>query len=163
MQIGCFTAEQLLDLRKSFPDKLFFGIDINNSAVLYVNDLIEKNNIINLNVINSSVVNLSKSIHSQNCVTFSFACLMYIDSNNIEAAILNIYRITRKYIVIIEIFSEDDGTASELFCLPRNWKRNYKFYFDKLNLNYKNITISSLSDNIWSPGGGGASIMIVEL
>lgn len=170
LEVGSSCGNKLYNIATRLNRKKFVGIDINPHAVKIGNVYCQQNSIPNLSFKELDI--LSKDItrfEQKFDVVFVWATLIYIHPLFIKKALKNIRYLANKKIILIE------QNESQIKHWPKflgyqiangpNWSRNYAKILSNVfrDINSRNIQIIPLSEDIWKPGGGNGTLIIVNL
>ena len=78
-------------------------------------------------------------------------------------AMRDMIRISRKAVILLEMHGETVRKYRGEFHPPGNWKRNYRRIFRELGISDDTLTIEPVSEELWSPSGGGAAYIEARL
>lgn len=160
LEIGCDCGPNLSLLKKIHPEAKLTGIDINQLAIEYGKKKF-KDKGIDIELITERAGNIDFEKNSFDIV-FSRATLMYLGISEFESAIKKIIEIANKGIVLMERnYHQVDYLFGEVH--GRHWIRNYGIIFKHLNISEDKIKLTPISREIWYPGGGGATVIEVDL
>ena len=152
IEIGTNWGPNLQMIMKYLPDKDLTGIDISNECINIGNKLFIEDGYNNIKLIYGNIndYNFEKKKYD---LTFSWACLIYIDSNKIESVIDKIMSITNKRILLAEFHDESINKTK----WDNNWIHNYKRLFSKYDHKIVNIQITKIKEmnnsSIWQKYG----------
>ncbi len=164
LEIGCNCGNRLYAISKAILYAKLIGLDINELAVNKGNEWLKRENILNIKLINGRAEKLERFPNNSFDVVFTAATLIYIRPIKIIKVLNEFLRITKKYLILIEmngIEIKRDPKGTGVYCLPGNWKRNYLSLFKRVSYKINKISISPIPEKIWSPSGGGASLIEV--
>ena len=128
LEVGSNVGVNLRAIKKFHSDINLYAVEPNKTAI----DILIKDNVLNLkNIFNSSAQSIDKPDKFFDLV-FTSGVLIHIENSNLDKSIEEIYRVSKKYILCIEYFSDkeefvyyDDGNAILV-------KRDYgALYLDK--------------------------------
>ncbi len=163
LEIGCNCGNRLYYLSKFIPKADIRGIDINTLAVRKGNEWLQKENIRNVELAEGKVQDIKYICNNKFDIVFSWAVLIYIRPAEIKRVLNIMWSMTNKTLILLEmqgINKKKDPTGLGIYCYPGNWKRDYISLIKEVAEN-KNIEIkvSEIAKDIWSPGGGGATLV----
>ena len=164
IEFGCHKGQRLVSLSKKYPNKLFFGIEINHSAVELGTELLKDKNINNVQLCQydiTKIINCEKSVD----IILSCATLIYISPLAIKKTIKNMIRFKPSYVVLIEVSTRlGDSTIIRIirkFKSFPNWDHNFKKIFHSLG--YVLVSSKIVESQVWSPGGTEGQLLIFQL
>ena len=129
LEVGCNTGNDLRELPKNFE---VYGIDLNERALVFA-----KQKLPSFKFKNGSITDLPYEESSIDFV-FTHNVLNYISEQEMDKAIKELYRVSKKYILNCELFDENESTINDMNIVSR--KRNvYKRW-----LNFKVKIISNV-------------------
>jgi hypothetical protein len=171
LEIGSNYGNRLFSEAKRNPHIEFVGIDINSYAVRVGNKKSETEKISNLRFQFSDVSKkiFNPQIDERYDLVFSWATLIYIHPSKIKRSLEFMYLSAIKKIIIIE--QMDLKLRKWPFYLGvqigggPNWVRNYEKIFLSIISPNEQVKFSYIEvpNNIWSPGGGSAKTLIIDL
>jgi len=134
LEVGCNSGNDL----KNFPNDFdVHGVDLNVNALD-----IAKKKFPSFKFKNGSIVDLPYEDSSIDFV-FTHYVLNYISENEIDKAISELFRVSKKYILNCELYDKNEGTLDEN---SKSWKRNvYKRW---LNFQVKIISDVDMHEDI---------------
>ena len=156
---------QIFELARKFPRCKFVGLDFNLSAVNVANDLAKKSSLGNLSFHQVDLqeidsLNEYKEVHWD--VIFTWATLIYIHPTKI-LPIIDFGINNSKIFFMIEQHKEIDfAVKGRLIAGQPTWIRNYVKIVKKLTNKSNQIRVSPIPNEIWNPGGGHATQIVVE-
>ena len=121
LEIGCGSASNLIVLAQKFPDRMFYGIDINAQAIECGQAETDRLGIKNILLLNIDMIKFF-DIGYKFDVILSAAVLMYIAPNKIKA-VLNKLHSMGKVLVLME-FNSNSGEKSILH--EGSWLHDYR-------------------------------------
>jgi ubiquinone/menaquinone biosynthesis C-methylase UbiE len=113
LEIGCNTGN---DLREFPEDFEVHGVDLNDLALNFA-----KQKLPSFKFKSGSIMNLPYGDSSVDFV-FTHNVLNYIPEQEIDKAIQELYRVSKKYILNCELFDENESTINDINIV--SWKRN---------------------------------------
>ncbi|WP_100182680.1 class I SAM-dependent methyltransferase [Candidatus Nitrosotenuis aquarius] len=128
LEVGCSAGNDL----KLFPDESNVnGIDISELAITQANE--------NLPKFNFQTANICTIPFEDNSIDLVFTrnVMNYLDSQDIKKAVAELFRVSKKYIFNIELFSENEEKISDS---PVTYGRNMKKHW----MDYKVKVISNV-------------------
>jgi ubiquinone/menaquinone biosynthesis C-methylase UbiE len=129
LEVGCNTGNDL----REFPEKFeVYGVDLNEYALDFARQQLPT-----FNFRNGSIIELPHEDSSIDLV-FTHNVLNYIPEQEMDKAIQELYRVSKKYILNCELFDENESTINERNIV--SWKRNVL----KRWLNFKVKIISNV-------------------
>ena len=156
LEIGCADGMNLRILQKKMPGVTFEGIDINKKALNYGMDIIKKKNIKNIKLKYNNVKDLKSYEDKKFDIVFCHAVLMYVDINDIEYVLQEMFRISKKKIILFEQHIDKKSTYKN------HWIYNYNNFLKKIP-NIKPVFFHSISnvlpDKLWIKYG---KIIVIE-
>lgn len=117
LEVGCCTGPNLQLIRENWSDRALFGIEPNEDAVEEAKASIASN--IKVQIGDYYSLPFSDGYFD---VVLADATLMYASDKDIDKALDEIDRVTKKAILIVDRFTEKDSTESHV------WSRNYPKY-----------------------------------
>lgn len=148
LEIGCNCGPNLYLLAKKYPDAKITGIDINPKAVEQGNELFKKEGLKNVTLIACKADEISRFADNNFDVVFTDAVLIYFGTDIIKNTIADIFRISKKGIVLFEWY-DFFHTDNYLGKLHKHWIRNYCALFKKFIAEEK-IKVEKIPENLWS-------------
>ncbi len=127
LEIGCGSGRNLYFVKKKNQNCNLFCVEINQSAI----ELAKKQVGNDLCVLSNSVYSLDKIDSNSIDVVFTSGLLMHIPHDLIKTVVDNIYRISKKVIILYELHG-----PSHDFDFHR-YPRNYSELFQDLNFKYE--------------------------
>jgi SAM-dependent methyltransferase len=119
LELGCGAGRNLALIEQAIPDINMFGVDINESAVrIAKNELSPK-----AQVSVKSVYHLECFKTNSIDIIFTYGLLMHIPHDKVGRLILEMHRISRKWVVHFELHGPSHGF--DYFRYPRNYKKIY--------------------------------------
>ena len=133
LEVGCNRGHNLIALTEMLPtDSQVVGIEPNQYAREIARAASAK-----IGVLNGNVYDLPFK-EGYFDVVFTAGVLIHIPPSNLRKAISEIYRVSRRYILAIEYFSEEEEVVNYRGHTDLLWKRNfpeiYQQTFDDLKL-----------------------------
>lgn len=150
LEIGCNCGPNLYLLGKKFPNAEIIGIDINPLAVQKGNEWFVQESILNVKLLQGKADELVQFRDESFDVVFTDAVLIYIGPDIIKRVIMDMIRVTRHVLILIEWHGEDQRRDPDgLGVYYRgNWKRDYitllKNFVDE-----EQIHVTKITQNIW--------------
>lgn len=117
LEIGCNAGPNISLIQKQYPDLYIAGVDINPYAILRAREVNPKPTFIIGSATNLPFENSSFD------VVLCDAVLIYADPEVMEVIADEIRRVGRKYVVLVEWFSQKEKVENF------HWVRNYDDYF----------------------------------
>ena len=136
LEIGCNTGSNLLRIHEVFPKIELVGIDVNKKCIKRAEDYLEW---ANLKVGDCRSLPFPREFFD---ATLADAVLMYINPKEIQKAILELDRVSRKAIIIVDRFSKSKKGVRN----GHVWARNYKVILE--DLGYKTET-TKITEKDW--------------
>ena len=134
LEVGCSSGNDL----NSFPNDFDVnGVDLNEHAL----DMAKKKFPL-FKFKNGSIIDLPYEDSSMDFV-FTHYVLNYISENEIDKAISELFRVSKKYILTCELFDENEGNLDDN---SKAWKRN--IYKKWLNYQVKIISDVDMHEDI---------------
>ena len=156
LEIGCANGINLRIINKKIPEIILEGIDINKKALSEGVNILKRKNITNIRLKYKSAKDLSSYKDKEFDLVFCDDVLMYIDSNNIKKAIDEMFRISKKLVVICEQHTDKKSFYND------KWVHNYDYLIKGIS-GIKSVIFSSISDDIWGGDWGKyGKIIVVE-
>lgn len=142
LEIGCANGTNLRIINKKIPGIILEGIDINKKALSEGVNILKRENIANIRLKYQSAKDLSSYKDEEFDVVFSDAVLMYIDSNNIKKVIDEMFRISKKLVIICEQHTDKKSFYND------KWVHNYDHLIKSIS-GIKSVIFNSISNDIW--------------
>jgi SAM-dependent methyltransferase len=161
LEVGSGCGNILFLLAQACPGARFTGIEINPTAVECGNEWIREEGIQSVSLVEGRAEQIGKYPDKSFDVVFSCAAIMYVTPAHITDILMNMLRLARKAVILIEMHDESIADYRGEFRFPRNWIRDYRRILKELNIAPDCIRIEPLPPDIWLPGGGGASLIEV--
>ena len=114
LEVGCSTGPNLARIRKEFTDKALFGMDINNDSLAEAMKHLDPSIGVRHGAVDS--VPFADDYFD---VVLADAVLMYQTPKEINRAINELDRVTKKAILIVDRFAEKESITGNV------WGRNY--------------------------------------
>ena len=134
LEVGCNNGNDLRSFSKDFE---VHGVDVNEHALE-----IAKSKFPSFKFQNGSIIDLPYEDSSIDFV-FTHYVLNYISENEIDKAISELFRVSKKYILTCELYDENEGTLEGD---SKTWKRN--IYKKWLNFQVKIISDVDMHEDI---------------
>lgn len=161
LEVGCNCGNKLYGLALSYPHARLTGIDINERAVKLGSIWLNDAGIDNVELIAGRAEDLTRFSDQSYDVVFSWAALIYPRPSEIRGILLNMSRIAKKAIVLLEVQSSHRmrrlNSAGVYFY--GHWKRDYVGLLEELSPSLNKPVVVSIPKSVWSPGGGGGAII----
>lgn len=157
LEVGSNCGPNLYLLSKKLPTVKMVGIDINEEAVRKGNELFLKEGIFNVELLVRKANELTEFQTKSFDVVFTCSTLIYIGPDKIKKVSLEMQRIAKKAIILLERHSEeknDIGIYNKGY-----WLRDYKKLFSILT---SQIKITKIPSKIWD-GEWGKYGYIIEI
>lgn len=129
LEVGCNTGNDLREFPENFE---VYGVDLNERALDFARQKLST-----FKFKNGSIMELPYEDSSVDFV-FTHNVLNYIPEQEIDKAIQELYRVSKKYILNCEVFDENESTINDMNVV--SWKRNVL----KRWLNFKVKIISNV-------------------
>lgn len=120
LELGCNAGPNLINVSEKYPEVRLAGIDINEDAIKRASLALPKANFWVSNI--ETIPFADKTFD----VVLADAVLMYSDPTSIGKVLLEINRVTRKYIILCEWDAEEDCVVDG------HWARDYKGILERL-------------------------------
>jgi ubiquinone/menaquinone biosynthesis C-methylase UbiE len=162
LEIGSSCGNILVLLSQTMPNAKMTGIDLNPVAVESGNRWLKEEQVYNVTLEAGSAEGLSRFSDKSFDVVFSSAALMYVKPRDIERVMINMVRISKKAVILLEMHS--DGIKKYLgeFYSPNNWKRDYRRILSEMGISNDRILTETVPAKLWLPTGGGATYIEVR-
>jgi ubiquinone/menaquinone biosynthesis C-methylase UbiE len=147
LEIGCGFGPNLYVIAKSFPNAMIRGIDINPKSVQIGNEWFTKENILNVKLLVGKADELKQLQNKSFDIVFTDALLIYIGADKIDSVIKEMFRITRRALIFIELHDEHLKKYA-CFYDHGNWKRNYVDLLKKY-VSKDSIYLTKLPKELW--------------
>jgi len=129
------------------PDIDLFWIDINKESINFWNDKFKKLGY-NVKLYEWNADDLKEFPDNSVDIVFTDAILIYIWRDKIIKTINELKRVWKKYIVILELYDENDDW---LWTYKWNWFRNYKkLFINNIGIKKEDIQIDKLPEELWT-------------
>jgi ubiquinone/menaquinone biosynthesis C-methylase UbiE len=164
-EVGCNCGNKLYPLAKMFPQAKLTGTDINSKAVEYGSKMFAEEGISNVDLIVGRAEDLNQFPDSSFDIVFSWATLIYITPSHIQKVLSEMFRISKKGVVLLEMQESVDNISEQLgvYC-GGNWKRDYVAIFQEFSQPLECHEVKWIPKQIWQPGGGGGAVVeIIKL
>jgi len=160
LEIGCANGINLRIINKKIPEIILEGIDINKKALSEGVNILKRKNITNIRLKYKSAKDLSSYKDKEFDLVFCDDVLMYIDSNNIKKAIDEMFRISKKLVVICEQHTDKKSFYND------KWVHNYDILLKNIP-DIQSVIFHSISDDIRSGDWSGdwskyGKIIVIE-
>ncbi|HRZ39622.1 MAG TPA: class I SAM-dependent methyltransferase [Candidatus Omnitrophota bacterium] len=165
LELGCGCGNRLFNIAKLYPQIKITGIDVSSRAIKIGNDFFKSSGIENVEFVQKRIESLEDFPSDSFDVIFSRATLIYISPKKIVPVLKEIVRVAKKHVILMEMQGEDlknDPRGTGIFCPPGNWKRDYVRLLGDLGIEKECIRVEEVSTSVWSPGGGGATLIMFE-
>ncbi len=143
LEIGCANGINLRIINRKISGILFEGIDINKKALNEGINILRRENIKNIKLKYKSAKNLSSYKDKEFDLVFCDAVLMYIDSSNIKNVVDEMFRISKKMVIICDQHTDQKSFYND------KWVHNYNYLLKNIP-DINSITFDSISDEVWS-------------
>lgn len=162
LEIGSSCGNILVLLSQTMPTTTMVGIDVSPVAVESGNRWLKEEQVYNVILETGSAEDLSRFPDKSFNVVFSSAALMYINPRDIERVMINMVRISKKAVILLEMHG--DGIKKYLgeFYSPNNWKRDYRRILNEMGISNDRILTEKVPEKLWHPSGGGATYVEVR-
>ena len=157
LEIGCAGGPNLVLLAQKFPNIKIRGLDINPKAIEIGNEYFNKKGISNVKLLLGKADELRQFQNKSFDIVFTDAALMYIGPDKIKKVAIEMVRVARKAIILVEHHSEEKSALG--FYNKGNWLRDYKKLFQSFDLRIKTTKIPP---EIWG-GDWGKLGYIIEV
>jgi len=144
LEVGCANGINLRMINKKIPGIELEGFDINKKALSEGVNILKRENISNITLKHQSAKNLGSYDTGQFDVVFCDAVLMYIGPNNINQALKEMVRISKKSVIICEQHNNGNSFYED------KWVHNYDILLKNIS-GIQSVVFHSISDDIW-PG-----------
>lgn len=144
LEFGCASGLNLLYLAEKFPNAKIYGVDISKKAINEGRKYFQKKNIKNVYLDSGSLEALKNFSDKSVDLIFTNAVLIYFGKDKIEKAIKEFLRISKKAVILFEMYHNSGESAYN-----DNWIHDYKKLFGKF-LSEEKIKISKFPENILS-------------
>lgn len=157
LEIGSSCGNILVLLSQTMPNTTMVGIDVNPVAIENGNRWLKEEQVYNATLEMGSAEDLSRFPDKSFDVVFSSAALMYVNPRDIERVMINMVRISKKAVILLEMHS--DGIKKYLgeFYPPNNLKRDYRRILNEMGIGNDRILTEKVPEKLWQPSGGGAT------
>lgn len=157
LEIGSNCGPNLYLLSQKFPKVEIVGIDINKESIKRGKELFSQEGIINVRLLVAKADEIEQFSDKSFDIVFTDAVLMYIGPDKIKKVALEIQRIAKKAIILVEHHSEEESALGVYN--KGNWLRDYKELFQSFSSQVKTYKISP---KIWG-GNWGKLGYIIEV
>lgn len=165
LEVGCNCGPNLGLLAKKFPDAEIRGIDINPMAVQKGNEWLAQEGISNVKLLEGKADELRQFQDRSFDVVFTDAVLIYVGPDKIKKVIKEMFRITRRALILMEwhSFEPDHKDPKGLGIYHYgNWKRDY-IALSKQFISEEQIHITKVTEDIWPDKNWKEVGAIIEL
>ena len=142
LEVGCANGINLRMINKKIPGIELEGFDINKKALSDGVNILKRENISNITLKHQSAKNLGSYDTGQFDVVFCDAVLMYIGPNNINQALKEMVRISKKSVIICEQHNNGNSFYED------KWVHNYDILLKNIS-GIQSVVFHSISDDIW--------------
>ncbi len=155
LEIGCNCGPNLYLIAKKFPNIEIKGIDINSIAIKYGNELLTKEGISNVKLLVGKADELNQFQDNKFDIVFTDALLIYIGPDKIKKIMQEMFRITRRALILTEWHSENQdkdpyGLGIYHFgCWKRNYVNLLKHFIPKDRIHLTKIPKEIWPDENW--------------
>lgn len=167
LEVGCNCGPNLYLLAQKFPEAEIVGIDINPRAVQKGNELLASEGIPNIKLTCAGADELHQFKDDSFDIVFTDAVLMYIGPDKIQSVIREIYRVTRRVLILLEWHcfgtrckDKDPRGLGIYYC--GNWKRDYMALLRQF-VSEDLIHVSEISEQVWAQENWSKVGAIVEV
>lgn len=166
LELGCNSGIQLFGLARKYSNCKFLGIDFNPNAVKFALELVEREGLKNLTF---ATVNLQDHLSLQSIketswdVIFSWASLIYIHPRRITHLLNYCLKKSHCLILIEQHKSMRYFIKGRLMRKQPTWLRDYAKLVNIAYSGNVSLSVRSIPNHIWSPGGGYASQIEVRI
>ena len=166
LEIGSNCGNRLIPLALKFPSTHFVGVDINADAINIGQDYIIKNAIPNITLLKYDITSeefydfLRRNYFD---VAFSWATLIYLHPIDLVRMLRSLLNSTNRFVFIEQMYSR------KYRCLPKSiparnflqWKHDFAGIIGDELKNDQTLVVnfSSVPNHVWSPAGGGATLI----
>lgn len=165
LELGSNSGIQIFELAKIYPKCKFVGLDFNLNAVTLANEKASEANLKNLEFFHVDLQDSTQLMHFGKAewdVIFSWAALIYIHPTKI-LPILKFGVDNSKCFFLIEQHKKMKiAIKGRLLPGQPTWVRDYVKLFNLVAAQPKIIKTSPIAKEIWKPGGGYATQIIVQ-
>jgi hypothetical protein len=165
LELGSNSGIQLLELARNFPKCKFVGLDFNLTAVNVANDAAKESSLSNLNFYQADlqdINSLKKYKNMQWDVIFTWATLIYIHPTKILPVLDFAINNSKVFFLIEQHKKMGFASKGRLIAGQPTWIRDYVKIVNKLTDKPIEIRVSPVPSEIWNPGGGRATQIVVE-
>lgn len=151
LEVGCNCGPNLYLLARRFPNAEIVGVDINPEAIQRGNELLKREGISNITLLEGMADDLGRFQDKSFDVVFTDAILIYIGPDKIKESISEMLRVGSKALVLIEWYDFDsdqrdpDGLGVYYKSL---WKRDYKALLKQF-VREEQITVTKITEDLW--------------
>lgn len=156
LEIGSNCGPNLFLLARKFPKSQFYGIDINKEAIDFGNFWFKNDRIYNVELKAGFADCLSEFGDKSVDIVFTDAVLIYIGSDKIDKVINELFRVTKKGIILFEWHNSDNITYTNYFD-GNHWIRDYsnllRYYTETDKITITKIQADNWADKNWQKYG----------
>jgi trans-aconitate methyltransferase len=154
LELGCGVGNRLLFLQRIYPDRNFFGFEINENAVRIGKETFTEFNVANIKI-NQKDITAEFTVKQPIDMVLTCATLIYISPRKIKNVFKQISILKSNYVVLLEIVPYKNEFISrrvltQIKAFP-NWIHNYEQIL--ANYSYRLIAKQEIPKDTWSPGG----------
>ena len=165
LELGSNSGIQIFELARKFPKCKFVGLDFNVSAVNVANDIARKYSLSNLefhqvDLQESNSLSVYKNLQWD--VIFTWATLIYIHPTKILPIIDFGLKNSKVFFLIEQHKKMKFAAKGRLIAGQPTWIRDYVKIVNNLTHKSNPIRVSAVPREIWNPGGGHATQIIVD-
>lgn len=157
LEIGCASGSNLYLLARRFPHARFVGIDINPNAIGKGTAFFKKQGIRNVSLFVGKADELERFSDKSFDIVFTDAVLIYIGPDKIKKIAMELKRIARKAIILVELYVEEESGLGNF--KEKWWLRNYTKLFQSFDCQ---INIIKIPPEVWG-GNWGMFGYIIEI
>jgi len=156
LEIGCASGPNLYLLAKKFPKVKFYGTDISYSAIETGKEIFKKANIKNVFLHSVKAEELKNFKNKSIDIIITDALLVYIAPDKINLVIREIFRVTKKAIILCEWYHEAPAPLYK-----DHWIHDYRHLFSNF-VSEEKIKFTKIPPEVWG-GNWGKFGYLVEI
>jgi ubiquinone/menaquinone biosynthesis C-methylase UbiE len=158
LEIGSNCGPNLYLVSKKMPTAKIVGIDINKRAIEVGKEKFKRENIENVELSVSKADDLTRFQSNSFDVVLTDAVLIYIGPDKIRKIIMDMIRIAKKAIILVEQHTEEETDNEGLGIYHSGlWRRNYRIllrqFVSEDKLRFVKIPDKSWEDKEWKRSG----------
>ena len=150
LEVGCHCGPNLYLLAKQYPSLTAQGLDINPAAVKQGNEWLAREGLSRVELMVGRADDLSRFPDQSFDLLLTDAVLIYIGPDKIFTTVMELLRVTRRALVLVEWHSETPGEDSRGLGMYHfgAWKRNYRNLFRRFVAEDR-IRLTKIPADLW--------------